>query len=175
MSTEVPLRCSIQLSSSFYYEFSSTKFLSLFCFDFDRSSFMDLSWGFPFVDFVLQPVYIDCAWDEGFVSDLDFDSLQLIMIVAKACSHLRWYLHSRVEYFAVKLAFWHGAQLPPNSWVLPSEEVVTQLRPIWCDMKKLQCGPHAAFHRYLYLYKPLREMTPHELMCLRQKLQRSQF
>ena len=134
---------------------------------------MDRSWVFPFADFILKPVYTDCVWDDEFVFHLDFDSLQLIINVAKTCSHFRRYLHTRVEYFAVKLAFWHAAQLPPNSWLLPSEEVVRLLRPIWSDMKKLQCGPHAALHRDLYLHKPLEEMTPQELMCLRENLQRS--
>lgn len=134
---------------------------------------MDPSWFFPFADFILKPVYIDSVWDPEYVFHLDFEALQLIMCVANTCSHFRKYMHSRVEYFAVKLAFWLASQMQSQSWISPAQEVVSLVRPIWSDMKKLHCGPNAALHRELFLQKPLEEMTPEELMCLRENLRRS--
>jgi hypothetical protein len=63
----------------------------------------------PIVDTLLKRVYIDWPLDPEYVRDPSFESLRVIMDAGRASSHLRRYLRSRLEYYAVKLAFFKAA------------------------------------------------------------------
>jgi hypothetical protein len=66
---------------------------------------MDQRWVMPVVDTLFKWVYIDWPLDPKYVRDPSFESLRVIMDAGRASSHLRRYLHSRLENYAVKLAF----------------------------------------------------------------------
>lgn len=136
---------------------------------------MDPTFVATFADFILQSIHTDCVWDPEFQFHLDFESLQLIVDLARTCSLFRTYLHTRVEYFALKLAVYYAAISEVPYWISPAQQVVYQVRTIWSDFKKLQCGPQAAFYRSVYVHKPLAEMSPEELMSLHEELQRSVY
>jgi hypothetical protein len=70
---------------------------------------MDQRWVMPVVDTLLKRVYIDQPLDSEYVRDPSFESLWVIMDAGRAASHLRRYLRSRLEYYAVKLAFLEAA------------------------------------------------------------------
>jgi hypothetical protein len=63
----------------------------------------------PIVDTLFKRVYIDRPLDPEYVRDPNFESLRVIMDARRASSHLRRYLRSRLEYYAVKLAFLEAA------------------------------------------------------------------
>jgi hypothetical protein len=63
----------------------------------------------PVVDTLLKRVYIDRPLDQEYVRDLSFESLRVIMDAGRASSHLWRYLYSRLEYYAVKVAFFEAA------------------------------------------------------------------
>jgi hypothetical protein len=54
-------------------------------------------------------IYIDWPLDPEYVRDPSFESLQVIMDAGRASSHLRRYLRSQLEYYAMKLAFFEAA------------------------------------------------------------------
>jgi hypothetical protein len=70
---------------------------------------MDQRWVMPVVDTVLKRVYIDWPLDPEYVRDPNFESLRVIMDAGRASSHLQRYLCSRLESYAVKLAFFEAA------------------------------------------------------------------
>jgi hypothetical protein len=70
---------------------------------------MDQRWVMSVVDTLLKQVYIDWPLDLEYVRDPSFESLRVIMDAGRASSHLRRYLRSRLEYYAVKLAFFETA------------------------------------------------------------------
>jgi hypothetical protein len=62
-------------------------------------------------------------------------------------SHLRAYLHTHLEYLAVKVAFMEAAMVEPPFWVKLQDIVMYQVRENWCQFLKLlkfaqgdQCG-----------------------------------
>jgi hypothetical protein len=63
----------------------------------------------PVVDTLLKRVCIDRPLDPEYVKDPSFESLRVIMDAGRASSHLRRYLRSWLEYYAVKLAFFEAA------------------------------------------------------------------
>jgi hypothetical protein len=70
---------------------------------------MDQQWVMPIEDTLLERVYIDRPLDPEYVRDPSFESLRVIMDAGRASSHLRRYLRSRLEHYAVKLAFLEAA------------------------------------------------------------------
>jgi hypothetical protein len=70
---------------------------------------MDQQWVMPIVDTLLKQLYTDRPLDLEYVRDPSFESLRVIMDVGRASLHLRRYLHSRLEYYTVKLAFFEAA------------------------------------------------------------------
>jgi hypothetical protein len=63
----------------------------------------------PVVDTLLKRVYIDRPLDPDYVRDPNFESLRVIVDAGRASSHIQRYLRSRMEYYAVKLAFLEAA------------------------------------------------------------------
>jgi hypothetical protein len=61
------------------------------------------------VDTLLKRVYIDWPLDPEYVRDPNFESLRVIMDAGRASSHLWRCLCSRLEYYAMKLAFFEAA------------------------------------------------------------------
>jgi hypothetical protein len=61
------------------------------------------------IDTLLKRVYIDWPLDPEYVRDPSFESLRVIMDAGRASSHLWRYLRSRLEYYAIKLAFFETA------------------------------------------------------------------
>jgi hypothetical protein len=55
-------------------------------------------------------IYIDRPLDPEYVRDLSFESLGVIMDAGRASSHLQRYLRSRLDYYAMKLAFFEGSK-----------------------------------------------------------------
>jgi hypothetical protein len=62
----------------------------------------------------------------------------MVMDAGRASSHLQNYMHSRLEYYSVKLAFFETTNLEPPLWVTRQEYVVYKTYENWRQLKKLQ-------------------------------------
>jgi hypothetical protein len=99
---------------------------------------MDQRWVMPVMETLLKRVYIDRPLDPEYVRDPSFESLRVIMDVGRASSHLWRYLHNRLEYYIVKLAFFEAA----NPQRVPGITSLFDLpRASLCDLERgrFQC------------------------------------
>jgi hypothetical protein len=113
----------------------------------------------PVANFLLECVYINNPWDTNFQHKLPFESMEKIKQVAKTCSHLRTYMKTCLEYYAVKVAFIITARLLLPFWNSQQDYAVYHARENWRHFKKLEKYSNVPILHEELLPKPVKDKS----------------